>query len=225
MRPKIEVKHLYKIYNEEKENEFTALKDINLQVGSNDIVILKGVSGSGKSTLLSILAAFSKPSKGKVLIDGENISKLPDTFASVFRNKEIGFIFQSFNLIDGLSLYENVKIPLVLESYSKEEIERKVQRALELANIAHKKSQNISDLSGGEKQRCAIARALVNDPAIIFADEPTANLDRANSLKFIEELEKFKELKKCVVVATHDTLFDNLPFVDQYIQIVDGEIV
>ncbi len=222
---KIVIENLYKIYNEGKDSEFTALKDINLKVASDELMILRGVSGSGKSTLLSLMAAFSKPSRGKVLIDGENISKLPDLFASDFRNMEVGFIFQSFNLIEGLSLFENVKIPLVLHPYSAQEIEEKVHIALNLANIMHKAEQNVADLSGGEKQRCAIARALVNDPSIILADEPTANLDRANSLKFIEVLEKFKEMKKCVVVATHDTLFNNLSFVDNYVNISDGEIL
>lgn len=225
MKPKIAIEHLYKIYNEGKESEFTALKNITLSVGADEIIILKGVSGSGKSTLLSLMAAFSKPSRGTILIDGENISKLPDIFASKFRNKEIGFIFQSFNLIEGLSVSENVRIPLVLEPLEKKEIDQKVEKALQLANIAHKSQQNIADLSGGEKQRCAIARALVNNPSIIFADEPTANLDKENSLKFIEVLEKFKTLKKCVVVATHDSLFDDLPFVSQYINITDGELV
>lgn len=225
MKPKIAIEHLYKIYNEGKESEFAALKDITPSVGADEIIILKGVSGSGKSTLLSLMAAFSKPSRGTILIDGENISKLPDIFASKFRNKEIGFIFQSFNLIEGLSVSENVRIPLVLEPLEKKEIDQKVEKALQLANIAHKSQQNIADLSGGEKQRCAIARALVNNPSIIFADEPTANLDKENSLKFIEVLEKFKTLKKCVVVATHDSLFDDLPFVSQYINITDGELV
>lgn len=222
---KIVVENLYKIYNEGLESEFVALKNINLHIDSDEIVVIKGVSGSGKSTLLSLMAAFSKPSKGKVLIDGENVSKLPDIFASRFRNKEVGFIFQSFNLIEGLSVFENVKIPLVLEKLRAEEIDQKVNKALKLANISHKSAQNVADLSGGEKQRCAIARALVNDPSIIFADEPTANLDRENSLKFIDVLETFKVLKKCVIVATHDSLFDNLPFVDSYVQISDGEIV
>ncbi len=222
---KIVIENLYKIYNEDKESEFTALKDINLKVASNELMILRGVSGSGKSTLLSLMAAFSKPSRGKILIDGENISKLPDFFASEFRNRDIGFIFQSFNLIEGLSLFENVKIPLVLHPYSTQEIEEKVHHALNLANIMHKAEQNVADLSGGEKQRCAIARALVNNPSIILADEPTANLDKANSLKFIEVLEKFKNMKKCVVVATHDTLFNDLSFVDNYVNISDGEIL
>ncbi len=221
----ITIDSLYKTYNEGKESEFTALQNISLNIDKGEIVIIRGVSGSGKSTLLSMIAAFSKPSSGKILIENENISKLPDIFASNFRNKKIGFIFQSFNLIEGLSVADNVLAPLILSSHTQDDIEAKLEMALGLANIRHKRDQDVADLSGGEKQRCAIARALVNNPSIILADEPTANLDRENSLKFIEILKKFKELKKIVIVATHDTIFDDLPFVDSYVSIADGELV
>ncbi len=222
---KITINNLYKIYNEGKESEFQALRGIDLSIKDGEIVVIKGVSGSGKSTLLSLIAAFSKPSSGKILIDGENISKLPDIFASKFRNEKIGFIFQSFNLIDGLSVKDNVLSPMVLTSLGQDTINKRLKIALNLANIEHKENQNIADLSGGEKQRCAIARALVNNPSIILADEPTANLDKENSLKFLEILKKFKELKKIVIVATHDTIFDELPFVDKYVDMSDGKFV
>ncbi len=221
----IEVKNLYKIYNENKENEFTALKNINLSVENGQTIILKGVSGSGKSTLLSILGGISKPSSGDLVVDGENIAKLPDIYASRYRNNDIGFIFQSFNLLDGLSVYENVLAPLSLDAtlgYKK--IDTMINKALEIANIKHKSLNAISDLSGGEKQRCAIARALVKNPSIILADEPTANLDKGNSLLFVDMLKTFKELKKTVIVATHDVIFDGLDIVDKYINMNDGEL-
>ena len=221
----IEVKNLCKIYNQNKPNEFHALKNINLTVKSGDLVILKGVSGSGKSTLLGILGALSKPSSGEALINSRNVSKLPDIMSSNFRHSEVGFIFQSFNLIEGLSVYQNVLAPLSLTKLKKAELNSQIERALNLANIAHKKDQIISKLSGGEKQRCAIARALAMDPSVILADEPTANLDKQNSLIFIEMLKKFKELKKTVVVATHDILFDDLDFVDGYVKMQDGEML
>ena len=217
----IEVKNLCKIYNQNKPNEFCALKNINLSVKSGELVILKGVSGSGKSTLLGILGALSKPSSGEALINGRNVSKLPDIMSSNFRHSEVGFIFQSFNL---LSVYQNVLAPLSLTGLKKAELNSQIEQVLNLANIAHKKDQIVSKLSGGEKQRCAIARALAMDPGIILADEPTANLDKQNSLIFIEMLQKFKELKKTVVVATHDILFDELGFVDGYIKMQNGEI-
>ncbi len=224
MMKKIQLKNLNKIYNETKQNQFNALKDINLTVNDGEMIILRGKSGSGKSTLLSIVAGLTKPTSGDVIINNENISKLPDIYVSQYRNKEIGFIFQSFNLISGLTTYENVLSPLVLSSFKKEELDKKINTALKIANISHKAKQNIESLSGGEKQRCAIARALVMNPSIILADEPTANLDKFNSLIFIEMLEKFKSLKKTVIVATHDSLFENLDFVDRYIDIKDGSL-
>lgn len=220
---KITINNLYKIYNPEKPNEFTALKNINMEIENGETVILKGVSGSGKSTLLSIIAALNKPTKGEVLVDGENISKLPDIFASSYRNKKIGIIFQSYNLINGLSVYDNVLAPLVLES--RHNYDEMIKNALKLTNIEHKIEQKVSNLSGGEKQRCAIARAIVNNPDIVLADEATANLDKANSLIFIDIMRKFKELGKTVVIATHDIIFDELDFVDRYINIKEGELI
>ncbi|WP_037940429.1 ABC transporter ATP-binding protein [Sulfurospirillum arcachonense] len=225
MRSKILIRNLYKIYNEKKENEFFALKNINLNIKCGEIVIIKGISGSGKSTLLSLIGALSKPSSGDILVNEQNIAKLPDIFSSQYRNEEVGFIFQSFNLVDGLSVYDNVKAPLVLSNINQDELKKKINLALEVANIAHKSQQMVSNLSGGEKQRCAIARALVNSPSLILADEPTANLDKNNSLIFVDILKKFKQLNKTVVVATHDTIFDNLAFVDTYVNIEDGAII
>lgn len=221
----IKISNLYKTFNEGKPNEFCALKNVNLGIGAGETLILKGVSGSGKSTLLSIIGALSKPSSGEVLVGGRNISKLPDAAASNFRNSQIGFIFQAFNLLEALSVKQNIIAPLTLLNLSGRELDARVQNAMEIANIAHKKDQIASKLSGGEKQRCAIARALVTDAPIILADEPTANLDRQNSLAFIEILRRFKELKKTVIVATHDALFDELSFVDRYENIAGGEIV
>lgn len=222
---KIVIKNLNKIYNQNKSNEFCALKNINLEIEDGEIVILKGVSGSGKSTLLSLIGAISKPTSGDILVNEQSIAKLPDIMSSAYRHKEIGFIFQAFNLLDALSVTQNVIAPLSLTNLSEDEIKEKVNKALLIANIEHKKDQKVTHLSGGEKQRCAIARAVVMDPNIILADEPTANLDKENSLLFIEILKKFKALKKTVMIATHDILFDDLEFVDRYIHIQDGTIV
>lgn len=224
MMKKIQLKNLNKIYNETKQNQFTALNNIKLSVNDGEMIILRGKSGSGKSTLLSIIAGLTKPTSGDVIVNNENISKLPDIYVSKYRNEQIGFIFQSFNLISGLSTYENVLAPLVLSGFKQEILDKKITKALEIANISHKAKQNIESLSGGEKQRCAIARALVMNPSIILADEPTANLDKSNSLIFIEMLKKFKSLNKTVIVATHDSLFEDLDFVDRYIDIKDGSL-
>ena len=221
----IVIQNLNKLYNPNKPNAFYALKNINLSIEDGEVVILKGVSGSGKSTLLSLIGGLSKPSSGEILVNAQNIAKLPDIMSSAFRHTEIGFIFQSFNLLEGLSVYQNILAPLALTPLSKEAIHEKVSRAMQLANIEHKKDQNVGSLSGGERQRCAIARAVVMEPQIILADEPTANLDKENSLIFIEILKKFKTLHKTVVIATHDTLFDDLACIDRCVLMRDGELL
>lgn len=218
----IEINNLYKIYNQNKQNEFCALKDINLTINDEEIIILKGVSGSGKSTLLSLIGAISKPSSGEILIDKKNISKSNDIVSSNYRHKNIGFIFQSFNLLENLSVQQNILLPLSLLNFNKSKLDEKIYQAMEFAKISHKKDQKVFNLSGGEKQRVAIARALVMDAKIILADEPTANLDKENSLNFINILKNFKKLKKTVIVATHDLLFDDLDFASRYLHLENG---
>lgn len=220
----IVAKNISKIYFEGSKKEFYALKNINFEIKKGSFVIFKGVSGSGKSTLLSILSTISKPSFGEILFDKEPVSKYPDIHASNFRAKNIGYIFQSFNLFEDLTVFVNVSLPLIPLGFSQKDIDKKVEEILTLSNILHKKDEIVSNLSGGEKQRCAIARALVNNPDIILCDEPTANLDLDNSLKFIEILKELKNLNKTIIVATHDPIFDELDFVDKIINIKNGTI-
>ena len=221
----INIRGVSLVYNQGKQNEFCALKNINLDVNNGDLVILKGVSGSGKSTLLSLIALLQKPTSGEILIDGTNIAKLPDAFCSELRHKRLGLVFQNFNLIEGLSVYENLLAPFALTNFKANVREEMIKRALELANIAHKRDENVSNLSGGERQRCAVARALSMDADIILADEPTANLDRQNARAFLGLLESFKALKKSVIVATHDSIFDELGATDRTLSLQNGEIV
>ena len=201
------------------------LRDINLQINAGECIVLKGVSGSGKTTLLSIIAGMDRPSSGKVLVEGEPISKLPDLHISHFRARKIGMIFQHFNLFEHLTAFENVMIPLIPVGLKMDEVNQKVVSSLKLANIYHKAQSPAGRLSGGEKQRVAIARALASNPDIILCDEPTANLDRENSLKFIEILSQLHEMGKTIVVATHDPLFDELPFASRMVPIEDGSLV
>ena len=221
----INVRGVSLVYNQGKQNEFCALKNINLDVNNGELVILKGVSGSGKSTLLSLIALLQKPTSGEILIDGTNIAKLPDAFCSEFRHKRLGLVFQNFNLIEGLSVYENLLAPFALTNFKANVREEMIKRALELANISHKRDENVSNLSGGERQRCAVARALSMDADIILADEPTANLDRQNARAFLGLLESFKALKKSVIVATHDSIFNELSATDRVVSLQNGEIV
>jgi len=221
----INVRGVSLVYNQGKQNEFCALKNINLDVNNGELVILKGVSGSGKSTLLSLIALLQKPTSGEILIDGTNIAKLPDAFCSEFRHKRLGLVFQNFNLIEGLSVYENLLAPFALTNFKANVREEMIKKALNLANISHKRDENVSNLSGGERQRCAVARALSMDADIILADEPTANLDRQNARAFLGLLESFKALKKSVIVATHDSIFDELNATDRVVSLQNGEIV
>ena len=200
------------------------LKDINLHIKGGEFVLLKGVSGSGKTSLLSIISALQKPTNGKVEVDGKLITKLPDLHLSTFRLNSIGIVFQDFNLIDYLSVEENILSALIPTKISKKEAKAKVEKALNLANISHKAKANIKDLSGGEKQRVAIARALVNDAKILICDEPTANLDTKNSLQFIKLLKELNSLGKTIIVATHDSIFEeNGNF--RVVNVRDGEIL
>ena len=221
----IKVNKVNKVFNQNTKKEFHALKNINIQIETSSCVILKGVSGSGKSTLLSILGTLSKPSSGDIIVNDDSIAKLPDLHASSYRAKNLGFIFQSYNLFNELDVAQNVSIPLIPLGFTQKQIDEKVMIALKLANIEHKKNETVSNLSGGEKQRTAIARALVNNPDIILCDEPTANLDTDNSLKFIAAMKKLKSLNKTIIIATHDPIFDNLDFVNDIINIKNGEIV
>ncbi len=206
----IQLENINKIYNESRPNSFQALKDISLHVGKGELLILKGVSGSGKSTLLSIMGSLIKPSSGSVIVDGESIAKLPDLHASNFRAQKLGFIFQSFNLFEALSVADNVAILLTNQSLTLEALHVSVSDAMEIAHISHKKDTEVRLLSGGEKQRCAIARALVNSPKVILCDEPTANLDSINSQKFIATIKELNALGKTIVIATHDPIFETL---------------
>lgn len=221
----IELKNITKIYDLNKNDQVIALKDINLSIDEGELIILKGSSGSGKSTILSLIAALNKPTSGEVIVDEKKISKLPDNFASVYRRDTIGFIFQKYNLIADISVKENILLPLIPLNPDADELDEKLNLVMQKFKISHKKNTLVKNLSGGEQQRVAIARANVNNPKIIIADEPTANLDEKLSLHFIDILRELKATGKTIVVATHDPLFFNLDFVDREIQISNGTII
>ena len=220
----IELKNVTKIYEQGATEIITALSDVNLIIKEGVVVVLKGASGSGKSTILSLIAALSKPTSGEVLVDAKKISKLSDNFASIYRRDNIGFIFQKYNLLPNLSVKDNILLPLVPLNPHAKDAEDKLALVMDMFHIAHKADTLVKNLSGGEQQRVAIARANVNNPKIILADEPTANLDEKLSLSFIEILKELKSLNKTIVIATHDPLFFNLDFVDLEIEIHNGII-
>ncbi len=221
----ITLKNVSKIYELNKNHNVKALDNINLHIKEGELVVLKGVSGSGKSTILSLIAALTKPTEGEVLVNQKRISKLPDNFASDYRQQDIGFIFQKYNLIPTLSVKENILLPLIPTNPKESKSQEKLNRVLEQFQIAHKKNEIVRNLSGGEQQRVAIARAHVNNPKIIIADEPTANLDEQLSLNFIEILKQLKNEGKTIVIATHDPLFFDLDIVNRTIEVKAGKIL
>ncbi|HIP11263.1 MAG TPA: ABC transporter ATP-binding protein [Arcobacter sp.] len=220
----IKLENIMKTYTINKNDKVTALNNINLTIQQGELVVLKGVSGSGKSTILSLIAALVKPTQGEVIVDDKRLSKLPDNFASLYRREHIGFIFQKYNLIANLSVRDNILLPLIPLNLSEKNLEEKILKVMHKFNISHKINALVKTLSGGEQQRVAIARAMVNNPKIIIADEPTANLDEKLSNHFCEILTELKSLNKTIIVATHDPIFFNLKSVDRVINIQNGII-
>jgi len=221
----IELKDVTKIYEVNKNESVRALFNINLKIKEGELIVLKGASGSGKSTILSLIAALSKPTSGEVLVDTKKISKLPDNFSSEYRRDNIGFVFQKYNLIPNLSVKENILLPLVPLNLDMQSMHKMSESVMRRFAIEHKQDVLVRNLSGGEQQRAAIARANVNNPKIILADEPTANLDEKLSLHFIEMLRELKASNKTIVIATHDPLFFGLDFVDREIHVHNGSLV
>jgi len=186
-------------------SEFTALKEVNLSLGTGEFAGLIGPSGSGKTTLLNIVGSLDTPSEGEVIVLGESIGKLTAKGAARLRKEKIGFIFQSYNLLAVHTVFENVEFPLLLLKYSAPERRKMVMDALEWVGLLDKIKQKPPQLSGGECQRVAIARAMVKKPSLVVADEPTANLDAANSHNILQTMVKLNgDLKTTFLFATHD---------------------
>jgi putative ABC transport system ATP-binding protein len=220
----IKIKNMNKSFTQKNGETFYALKDISLTIKKGEFCLLKGVSGSGKSTLLHILASQLKPTSGLVEVAGENIVSYSDYHASLYRRDITAYITQSFHLFNELTVGDNLLAPLVIKNLNAVDINTAQQEAMKLANILHKAEQKVSNLSGGEKQRVVIARAIVSDAQIILCDEPTANLDKENSLLFIEILKTLKAKGKSIIIATHDPLFDTLNIIDKSYNIKEGRI-
>ncbi len=219
----IELKDVSKKFVQQN-REIVALESVSLKIQTGEVVVIKGRSGSGKSTLLSLMAALAKPTSGEVIVQNERISRLSDDFAAAFRLRHIGFIFQRYNLFEQMSVFENLLAPLVPLNLPAKETKERIKRVLERFFIEEKAEAKVRVLSGGEQQRVAIARSLINDPSVILADEPTANLDAALAKEFISVLKGLKDKKRTIVVATHDPLFFNLDFVDRVIEMDGGRV-
>lgn len=185
-------------------NVLEVLKGVSLDIGKNEYVALMGPSGSGKSTLMNILGCLDTPTSGKYILNGQDVSKMLDNSLAEVRNKEIGFVFQQFNLLPRLTALENVALPLVYGGMNKKQRNEKARHVLEMVNLSDRSHHRPNELSGGQSQRVAIARALVNDPAIILADEPTGNLDTKTSHEIMDIFGEIHGRGNTVVLVTHE---------------------
>jgi putative ABC transport system ATP-binding protein len=221
----IELKDIRKAFNQGRDNEFHALSGIDLQLPAQRVTALRGPSGSGKTTLLSIIGCLSRPTSGRVRLKGQDISGLPERFLTDIRRQTFGFVFQQFNLIKGLSALENVMLPAYPLGGDWRALRESAERLLGDLRLSHRREARVEWLSGGEQQRVAIARALINNPEVIIADEPTANLDTALSMEFMAILEKLSDSGKTVILTSHDPLVVESAIVHQVVDMRDGRVV
>lgn len=200
----IEVRNVTKVFTRDS-FEINALKNVSLTIKKTEFLAVMGPSGSGKSTLLNLIAGIDKPTAGELLVDKKNIHTLKDADAAIWRNRNIGYIFQSFYLIPVLTAFENVELPLLLSPLSQKQRQEHVSNALELVGLKDRFHHLPKQLSGGQEQRVAIARAIVSDPQIVLADEPTGDLDGASASEIMQILKQFNEaLGKAIILVTHD---------------------
>ncbi len=217
----ISIKKLSKNYKVGTET-VRALRSIDISIQENEYVALMGPSGSGKSTLMNILGCLDTPSSGEYFLNGNDVSKLDDNTLAEIRNKEIGFVFQTFNLLPRLSSLENVMLPLVYGGYNKENRKKMAEKAIDSVQLSDRSKHKPNELSGGQKQRVAIARALVNNPAIILADEPTGNLDSKTSIEIMGIFEQIHSMGNTIIVITHEE--DIALYAKRIVRLIDGEI-
>ena len=217
----IQVRDLRKTYIMGEET-IHALRSVSLDIYKNEYVALMGPSGSGKSTLMNILGCLDSPSSGTYILNEIDVSSMSDSELAEVRNKQIGFVFQTFNLLPRLTALENVALPLVYAGISKKERLEKAASVLEQVNLKDRMTHKPNELSGGQRQRVAIARALVNDPAIILADEPTGNLDSKTSIEIMNIFENIQGSGNTVIIVTHEP--DIAEFAKRIIRLKDGNI-
>ncbi len=222
MEELVVIRDMCKIYNP-GENEVRALDHVNLKINRNEFVAIIGQSGSGKSTLMNMLGCLDVPTSGNYILNGQDVSHLTDDELSDIRNKEIGFIFQGFNLIPGLTALENVELPLIYRGVSKKERIRLSEIALKKVGLEKRMTHKPSEMSGGQQQRVAIARAIAQAPPIILADEPTGNLDSGSTAEIMEILKELHGEGRTVILITHDN--EIAARAKRMIRIMDGRIV
>lgn len=221
----LEIVGIKKAFNQGKHNETWALSGIDLAIPENQVTALRGPSGSGKTTLLTILGCLARPTEGRVRLKGEDISGLPERFLTEIRRRSFGFIFQQFNLIRGLSAIDNIILPAYPTGRPRKALLEKAEALLAELALGHRRDAQVEWLSGGEQQRVAICRALINDPQILIADEPTANLDTRLSEEFLGILENLAGRGRTIIMTSHDPLVIEAAVVDYVVTLRDGRIV
>lgn len=199
-----------------------ALRGVDLEINTNEYVALMGPSGSGKSTLMNLLGCLDTPSEGNYVLDGSDVSKMTDSQLAEVRNRKIGFVFQTFNLLPRLSALENVALPLVYAGMARKDREARAHEVLAAVGLGDRTDHKPNELSGGQRQRVAIARALVNNPSIILADEPTGNLDTKTSIEIMEIFEKIHDDGNTVILVTHEP--DIAEHAHRIVRLRDGEV-
>lgn len=218
----IRTKHLSKIFRTE-EIQTLALNEVNIEVQKSEFVAVMGPSGCGKSTLLNIVGLLDNPSEGSYFFDGTDVAKFRESQRTNLRKGNIGFVFQSFNLIDELNVFENVELPLLYLKIGSRERKEMVTKVLERMNIAHRAKHFPQQLSGGQQQRVAIARAVVANPKLILADEPTGNLDSKNGLEVMNLLTQLNQKGTTIIMVTHS--LHDAGFAHRVINLFDGEVI
>lgn len=218
----IRLEHISKIYHP-GENEIRALSDVSLTIHKGEFVAIVGQSGSGKSTLMNLLGCLDTPTDGAYILEGSDVSTLSDQQLSAIRNRQIGFIFQGFNLIPSLTALENVELPLIYRGVGREERRRAARESLERVGLSNRMRHRPAEMSGGQQQRVAIARAIAAHPPILLADEPTGNLDSASGADVMDILRSLNRDGHTVILITHDSGI--AATIDRVVHIQDGQII